>query len=78
MVPIPTISLRWNRFPILLAAHSQNSEATNPVAERLGSAYRAWVEWGEPRELRKVLLAIRGYLMDEARPARRHDAQALA
>ena len=46
----------------ILAVHSQNSEATDLVAERLGDAYRTWVEQREPRELRKVLLAILGLL----------------
>ena len=48
----------------ILAGHSQNSEAADPVAEGLVDAWRAWAERHEPRELRKVLLAIMG-LLDE-------------
>lgn len=49
----------------ILAVHSQNSEAADPVAEGLVDAWRAWAEQHEPRELRKVLLAIMGLLDDE-------------
>jgi hypothetical protein len=38
--------------------------ASDPVAEWLGEALRAWAEHHEPRELRKVLLTILG-LLDE-------------
>ena len=48
----------------ILATHSQNSEAADPVASGLTDAWRAWAEQHEPRELRKVLLAIMG-LLDE-------------
>jgi len=48
----------------ILATHSQNSEAADPVAEGLVDAWRTWAEQHEPRELRKVLLAIMG-LLDE-------------
>jgi hypothetical protein len=46
----------------ILATCSQNSGPDDPVAERLGDACRAWAEQHEPRELRKVLLAIMGLL----------------
>jgi hypothetical protein len=48
----------------ILATHSQNSAPADPVAERLEDAWRAWAERHEPRELRKVLLAVMG-LLDE-------------
>jgi hypothetical protein len=48
----------------ILAVHSQNSEAADPVAEGLADAWRAWAEQHDPRELRKVLLAVMG-LLDE-------------
>jgi hypothetical protein len=46
----------------ILATCSQNSEAADPVAEWLCDACRIWAEHHEPRELRKVLLAIMGLL----------------
>ena len=54
------ISRGWN----ILAVHSQNSEAADPLADGLADAWRAWVEQHEPRQLRKVFLAIMG-LLDE-------------
>ena len=48
----------------ILAVHSQNSEAADPVAELIKDACRDWAERHEPRELRKVLLAIMGLLDD--------------
>jgi hypothetical protein len=48
----------------ILAVHSQNSEATDPVAELIKDACRDWAARHDPRELRKVLLAIMG-LLDE-------------
>ena len=48
----------------ILATHSQNSAPADLVAEGLGDACRAWGEQHQPRELRKVLLAIMG-LLDE-------------
>jgi hypothetical protein len=46
----------------ILATCSQNSEPADLVADRLRDAWRAWAETHEPRELRKVLLAILGLL----------------
>ena len=40
--------------------HCAGGRETEP--ERLGDACRAWAEQHEPRELRKVLLAIMGLL----------------
>ena len=48
----------------ILAVHSQNSEAADPVAELIKDACRDWAEQHEPRDLRRVLLAIMG-LLDE-------------
>jgi hypothetical protein len=48
----------------ILAGHSQNSAPSDPVAEGIVDAWRTWAEQHEPRELRKVLLAIMG-LLDE-------------
>jgi hypothetical protein len=46
----------------ILATCSQNSEPADPVAECLGDACRAWAGSGDPRKLRKVLIAILGLL----------------
>ena len=46
----------------ILATCSQNAEPADLVADRLRDAWRAWAETHEPRELRKVLLAILGLL----------------
>jgi hypothetical protein len=48
----------------ILATRSQNSERPDRVAEPLAKASQAWSPDRDPRELRKVLLAIMA-LLDE-------------